>query len=782
MKFDFGYNPTLLRASTFARLSLSSNYRLLHLPVEMGEMNRLFAFLFLLDFCTSIATSGPIIWGDGKVLPFSDQFQLSGMGKALPVSDVKLSDYMTRMLLNIFQLVDRIAESQLPSRTAAQEYLNFIKPKALKKRTGTLEMPKTDKRFPDCVGTSWKPLPRHPTQVVSPKMKKKGRALPTVASKLLSQEDDGEAEEEVVAAQRKGKTRQIQDGLERIAGLPHSDNNGVDEHNVGETELLEDSNMLGGILDDWEVQAAPTTAFANFPPVAGPECLREQRDSSQHPNVVTQGLEQREGYPKPALPPPLPTERLAVPFVPFIYLQRSISAHAPLFAKDYKNSATSEAKEETRWMILCKAQMYAHKASPIPGVEEALKAIDASLEHAPDAVDASLEQAPAAVVELEGKDVTEGLRSKVYHSRVSDFLEEFQKKLNRVERAEFVTSVINTLQDEGFRFLKKTGEEMDMHATFLKVRKYFYWLIKAAKLKAEAPAAEDEAPAAPGPRDILLCPLSSLSVTHPANVAYRQLVSDLTSEFQNASKERKKEVSHQVVQVLQTQGYRFVEKSDEGLWAEATQTRINHKVLQYLRDKGWKYNVSIKKARDTQSKIGTATNETTVQITKKRKALDMTGSRTGTATTATMTGTGANDANETTVLQMPTNAKLTEPTIPAPAAATGNPTEDFLDEVNDETVPDDVETERPVVNGMILMLQEYMCDPCLVPDEAAHLKNLASELQKLPQARSVTARLSLDYRGAQIVEKVVRKQSERKELDSTEKKNDEDDSDDDIEE
>ena len=306
------------------------------------------------------------------------------MGKALPVSDVKVSDYMTRMLLNIFQLVDRIAESQLPSRTAAQEYLNFnifqlvdriaesqlpsrtaaqeylnfIKPKALKKRT--------DKRFPDCVGTSWKPLPRHPTQVVLPKMTKKGRALPTVASKLLSQEDDGEAEEEVVAAQRKGKTRQIQDGLERIAGLPHNDNNGVDEHNVGETELLEDSNMLGGILDDWEVQAAPTTAFANFPPVAGPECLQEQRDSSQHPNIVTQGLEQREGYPKPALPPPLPTERLAVPFVPFIYLQRSISAHAPLFAKDYKNSATLEAKEETRWMILCKAQMYAHKASPIP--------------------------------------------------------------------------------------------------------------------------------------------------------------------------------------------------------------------------------------------------------------------------------------------------------------------------------------------------------------------------------------------------------------------------------
>ena len=103
-----------------------------------------------------------------------------------------------------------------------------------------------------------------------------------------------------------------------------------------------------------------------------------------------------------------------------------------------------------------------------------------------------------------------------------------------------VTSVIKrTLNDEGFRFLKKNGEEMDFHATFLKVRKYFYWLIQATRLKDEAPGAEDKAPAAPGPRDILLGPLSSLSTIHPANVAYRKLVSGVTVWFQNASKEIK---------------------------------------------------------------------------------------------------------------------------------------------------------------------------------------------------------------------------------------------------
>ena len=104
-----------------------------------------------------------------------------------------------------------------------------------------------------------------------------------------------------------------------------------------------------------------------------------------------------------------------MPFVPFIYLKGSIlphiSAHVPLCAKDYKNSATSEAaKEGKRWMILCKAQMYAHKASPIPCVEEALKAIDASLEQGPAAHNASLEQASADAVELGEKDIIKGVR------------------------------------------------------------------------------------------------------------------------------------------------------------------------------------------------------------------------------------------------------------------------------------------------------------------------------------------------------------------------------------
>jgi hypothetical protein len=70
VKFDVGYHPTMLQASKFLRLSLPLAYLLIKLPVEtMATMNRLYAFLFLLDFCTSIATSAPIIWGEEQVTP-----------------------------------------------------------------------------------------------------------------------------------------------------------------------------------------------------------------------------------------------------------------------------------------------------------------------------------------------------------------------------------------------------------------------------------------------------------------------------------------------------------------------------------------------------------------------------------------------------------------------------------------------------------------------------------------------------------------------------------------
>jgi hypothetical protein len=182
----------MLRASKFLRLSLPLAYLLIKLPVEtIATMNRLYAFLFLLDFCTSIATSASIIWEDGRVVPNLYQFELSGMGKALPASVGELYAFMRKLLLRFSQLVDRVAETQLPSRTVAKEFVAFIKPKnasLLKKVTATIRMPKAGRRFPDCAGQSWKPCP---PQLEGPMLKQLGEQRPTVASTLLSRKEDG---------------------------------------------------------------------------------------------------------------------------------------------------------------------------------------------------------------------------------------------------------------------------------------------------------------------------------------------------------------------------------------------------------------------------------------------------------------------------------------------------------------------------------------------------------------------------------------------------------------
>ena len=60
----------------------------------------------------------------------------------------------------------------------------------------------------------------------------------------------------------------------------------------------------------------------------------------------------------------------------------------PASLMDYSqlhSSKKSKEKDDLRWMIFSRALMNAHNASPIPGVTEALKAIDSNLKHAPDA-------------------------------------------------------------------------------------------------------------------------------------------------------------------------------------------------------------------------------------------------------------------------------------------------------------------------------------------------------------------------------------------------------------
>ena len=56
-------------------------------------------------------------------------------------------------------------------------------------------------------------------------------------------------------------------------------------------------------------------------------------------------------------------------------------------------------------------------------------------------------------------------------------------------------------------------------------------------------------------------------------------VSDLSLEYQNASKERKKQLSYAVINDMRKQGYLFLEESNVGVWKEVELTRIVMKVI-----------------------------------------------------------------------------------------------------------------------------------------------------------------------------------------------------------
>ncbi len=124
-------------------------------------------------------------------------------------------------------------------------------------------------------------------------------------------------------------------------------------------------------------------------------------------------------------------------------------------------------------------------------------------------------------------------------------------------------------------------------------------------------------------------------------MTYRQKVSDVALEYQNASKERKKQLPYAVINDLRKQGYRFLEESNEGVWKEVELTRIVMKVKHYLRDKG-----RVKKPKGT-----------------KRKAGELTA----------VTENLANNANETTVSPAPRVIEPAETTIPVTADVKTDP-------------------------------------------------------------------------------------------------------------
>ena len=119
LKEDFGYKEPTLPQSRFVKLSPPPNYPLR--THSHPHMDRLYAFMFLIDFCVSIATAAPIVWGK-QVNRKGEVYELSGLGGVLPIVG-ESRPFIETLTVSMMQVVDRIAATQLgASRTAAEEY------------------------------------------------------------------------------------------------------------------------------------------------------------------------------------------------------------------------------------------------------------------------------------------------------------------------------------------------------------------------------------------------------------------------------------------------------------------------------------------------------------------------------------------------------------------------------------------------------------------------------------------------------------------------------------
>jgi hypothetical protein len=88
-----------------------------------------------------------------------NEVSLSGMGVSIPDQKAKLTAFLKGMRLCIFQVIDRIACTQMgSSREEATEYQKFIIP--TNKDHREIKMPQPKNRFPDLCGggNSWKPF------------------------------------------------------------------------------------------------------------------------------------------------------------------------------------------------------------------------------------------------------------------------------------------------------------------------------------------------------------------------------------------------------------------------------------------------------------------------------------------------------------------------------------------------------------------------------------------------------------------------------------------------
>ena len=95
-------------------------------------------------------------------------------------------------------------------------------------------------------------------------------------------------------------------------------------------------------------------------------------------------------------------------------------------------------------------------------------------------------------------------------------------------------------------------------------------------------------PNAPVPTDNDVLFDSGLSTsTHPGNVKFRHKALELRSWYEQpaTSKQEKQSIAELLVESVTSEGHRFLEKGDDGIWREIAGKRVRKRASQTLRRK-----------------------------------------------------------------------------------------------------------------------------------------------------------------------------------------------------
>jgi hypothetical protein len=656
--FNFGYTlkekqKDDVKHGRFLHFKVPDVYcPLLEQKAKLKNESGILAFVSLLDFCLSLES---INFKHDK-----NAVSLSGMGVSIPSEKAKLTAFLKGMRLCIFQVIDRIASTQLgSSREEAAEYQKFIIP--TNKDHKEIKMPQPRHRFPDLCrgGNSWKPL-----TVVVP-MAAGLDSLVALESDIVESEEEMESNSqqvrETIPRKRKAKhnstgrnsgkqgnvqvtvATDVQKSLttnneyRKNKSFPESSReNSQPKETVQVTldaglEYLVDTDSEMVHEDEVELESEQNRKMlprkprrrnskSQTTPLRRVQTLRKQSrgitlDASNTPlpptdkfigRISTPTIEKtqketRKRKGKKTLPPrdtcnneetvggseavaDLSIEGRSHNTVVTGVGYPSVMDIAPLAricAEDFRRSTSEHAKEDVMWTVF----RMLHDKNRFPLVVDAMTSIRQSLE----------QESPVVIRELGNMDLCRGNKPpRSYLKRTFEFATQYGKLMGTDKKKNLLKNIVMTLRKEGFRFVEEKQthggwQEMSIESAIDVVRRRMQRLAQDKSENSKEKLQKLETP--PGPfvqldgapaGRAIVCGKNNKAKGNPYNAAYRTKISEVASEFKNASPDGKKGITLRLLEDLEKEEYTFVHKDKDGVWKQMPREKIVEKVRKSL--------------------------------------------------------------------------------------------------------------------------------------------------------------------------------------------------------